>query len=337
MITALSDVLIIGAGPVGLFSIFTCGMQKLRCQVVDALEMIGGQCTALYPEKPIYDIPAYPKITAAHLIEQLHQQIQPFKPIFHLGQQVQELTRHGSYWQAVTSKNVKIQAKTVIIAAGVGAFGPNRPPLPDITSYEGKSVFYHVQQPQQFSGATIAIAGGGDSALDWTINLSPIAKKIYLIHRRSKFRAAPASLEQLDDLVRKGKVELVVPYQLQKLQGAGGQLQSVLVEDMDGNTRHLPAQILLAFFGLSSQLGPIADWGLSLHQHHIQVNPQNCSTNQQGIYAVGDIAVYPGKLKLILSGFSEAASAAHAIRQYLHPDEAVHFEYSTTSGVQPLS
>ncbi len=337
MMTALSDVLIIGAGPVGLFSIFACGMQKLRCQVIDALEMIGGQCTALYPEKPIYDIPAYPKITAAHLIEQLHQQIQPFKPIFHLGQQVQELTRHSSYWQAVTSKNVKIQAKTVIIAAGVGAFGPNRPPLPDITSYEGKSVFYHVQQPQQFSGATIAIAGGGDSALDWTINLSPIAKKIYLIHRRSKFRAAPASLEQLDDLVRKGKVELVVPYQLQKLQGAGGQLQSVLVEDMDGNTRNLPAQVLLAFFGLSSQLGPIADWGLSLNQHHIQVNPQHCSTNQQGIYAVGDIATYPGKLKLILSGFSEAASAAHAIRQYLHPDEAVHFEYSTTSGVQSLS
>ena len=337
MMTALSDVLIIGAGPVGLFSIFACGMQKLRCQVIDALEMIGGQCTALYPEKPIYDIPAYPKITAAHLIEQLHQQIQPFKPIFHLGQQVQELTRHSSYWQAVTSKNVKILAKTVIIAAGVGAFGPNRPPLPDITSYEGKSVFYHVQQPQQFSGATIAIAGGGDSALDWTINLSPIAKKIYLIHRRSKFRAAPASLEQLDDLVRKGKVELVVPYQLQKLQGAGGQLQSVLVEDMDGNTRNLPAQVLLAFFGLSSQLGPIADWGLSLNQHHIQVNPQHCSTNQQGIYAVGDIATYPGKLKLILSGFSEAASAAHAIRQYLHPDEAVHFEYSTTSGVQSLS
>ncbi len=331
------DVLIVGAGPVGLFSVFACGMQKLRCQVVDSLEMIGGQCNALYPEKPIYDIPAYPRITGADLIEKLQAQIAPFHPVFHLGNQIQQLHFYEGRWQAKTNKNLVINASAVIVAAGVGAFGPNRPPLANIEEYEGKSVFYHVRQPSQFAGKTIVIAGGGDSALDWAINLSPLTAKTYLIHRRQKFRAAPASLEKLEDLVKKGKIEVVVPYQLHELKGKNGFLTEMVLQDLDGHQKSLKADALLAFFGLSNQLGPIADWGLSLDHHHIKINPEHCATNQLGIYAVGDIAAYPGKLKLILSGFSEAASAAHAIRAYLRPDEVVHFEYSTTSGVNPLS
>lgn len=332
-----TEVLIIGAGPVGLFSVFACGMQKLHCQVVDSLEIIGGQCNALYPEKPIYDIPAYPLITGHDLIQKLQEQIAPFHPIFHLGQQIQQLRFKDGKWQATTNKNLVIEASAVIVAAGVGAFGPNRPPLPNIEEYEGKSIFYHVRQPTQFIGKTIVIAGGGDSALDWAINLSPLTAKTYLIHRRQKFRAVPSSLEKLEDLVKKGKVEVVVPFQLHELKGQNGLLSEVIVQDLDGHQKSLKAQALLAFFGLSNQLGPIADWGLALDHHHIKINPETCSTNQAGIYAIGDIASYPGKLKLILTGFSEASVAAHAIRAYLRPDEIVHFEYSTTSGVIPLA
>jgi thioredoxin reductase (NADPH) len=330
-----TDVAIIGAGPVGLFAVFECGMLKLRCHVIDALDEIGGQCVALYPEKPIYDIPAYPEIAAGTLIERLEEQARPFKPVFHLGQRVDGLTRLGGEagWRLETSAGTVIHACAVIIAAGVGAFGPNRPPLGGIESYEGRSVFYFVKRPEDLRGKRVVVAGGGDSAVDWAVLLAELAERVYVVHRRPKFRAAPESVARLHALEDAGRVELVIPYQLAELEGDGGELHAVVVRTLDGETRRLDADILLPFFGLSMNLGPIADWGLNLERNHIVIDPTTCATGQPGIFAVGDIATYPNKLKLILSGFSEAALAAHAIFPIAHPGEALHFEYSTTKGV----
>jgi thioredoxin reductase (NADPH) len=328
-----TDVVIIGAGPVGLFAVFECGMLKMRCHVIDALESTGGQCVAMYPEKPIYDIPGYPSIDAAALIQKLEEQAAPFSPAYHLGQQVEKLTQTGDRWLVETNVGTKIDTKAVIIAAGCGAFGPNRPPLDHLTEYEGKSVFYLVKRREDFRGKRIVIAGGGDSALDWTISLADIAEKIYVIHRRPKFRGAPESVARMEALAKTDKVELVVPYQLHSLEGAAGQLSAVNVATMEGEIRRLEADTLLPFFGLAMNLGPIASWGLNLERNHITVNPQNCATSAPGIFAIGDIATYPGKLKLILCGFAEAAMAAHAAHPLLHPGEALHFEYSTSKGV----
>jgi len=328
-----TDVVIIGAGPVGLFAVFECGMLKMRCHVIDALESTGGQCVAMYPEKPIYDIPGYPSIDAAALIQKLEEQAAPFSPTYHLGQQVEKLTQTGDRWLVETNTGTKIDTKVVIIAAGCGAFGPNRPPLDHLTDYEGKSVFYLVKRREDFRGNRIVIAGGGDSALDWTISLADIAEKIYVIHRRPKFRGAPESVARMEALAKTDKVELVVPYQLHSLEGAAGQLSAVNVATMEGEVRRLEADTLLPFFGLAMNLGPIASWGLNLERNHITVNPQNCATSAPGIFAIGDIATYPGKLKLILCGFAEAAMAAHAAHPLLHPGEALHFEYSTSKGV----
>ncbi|MDY0870837.1 NAD(P)/FAD-dependent oxidoreductase [Dongia rigui] len=328
-----TDVVIIGAGPVGLFAVFECGMLKMRCHVIDALESTGGQCVAMYPEKPIFDIPGYPSIDAAALIHKLEEQAAPFSPTYHLGQQVEKLTQAGDRWLVETNTGTRIDTKVVIIAAGCGAFGPNRPPLDHLADYEGKSVFYLVKRREDFRGKRIVIAGGGDSALDWTISLADIAEKIYVIHRRPKFRGAPESVARMEALAKTGKVELVVPYQLHSLEGAGGQLSAVNVATMEGDVRRLDADTLLPFFGLAMNLGPIATWGLNLERSHITVNPQNCATSAPGIFAIGDIATYPGKLKLILCGFSEAAMAAHAAHPLLHPGEALHFEYSTSKGV----
>ena len=328
-----TDVVIIGAGPVGLFAVFECGMLKMRCHVIDALESTGGQCVAMYPEKPIYDIPGYPSIDAAALIQKLEEQAAPFSPTYHLGQQVEKLTQTGDRWLVETNAGTKIDTKVVIIAAGCGAFGPNRPPLDHLADYEGKSIFYLVKRREDFRGKRIVIAGGGDSALDWTISLADIAEKIYVIHRRPKFRGAPESVARMEALAKTDKVELVVPYQLHSLEGAAGQLSAVNVATMEGDIRKLDADTLLPFFGLAMNLGPIATWGLNLERSHITVNPQNCATSAPGIFAIGDIATYPGKLKLILCGFSEAAMAAHAAHPLLHPGEALHFEYSTSKGV----
>lgn len=329
-----TDIVIIGAGPVGLFSIFEAGMLKMRCHVVDTLESVGGQCAALYPEKPIYDIPAHPKIEAIDLIRQLEAQAAPFNPVFHLGQQVMKVERVANgEWRVETSKGTTITCKAIIIAAGCGAFGPNRPPLDGLEAYEGKSVFYMVTQKESLRGKRIAIAGGGDSAVDWALLLADIAEHIYFIHRRPKFRAAPESVSQLEALAAKGKVEFVVPYQLSALEGANGQLSAVVVETMEGEKKTLDAQVLLPFFGLAMELGPIAEWGLNLELSNIAVNPATCETNQKGIYAVGDIATYPGKLKLILCGFAEAAMACHAAYPLVHNGKALHFEYSTSKGV----
>lgn len=328
-----TDVVIIGAGPVGLFAVFECGMLKMKCHVVDSLEHIGGQLTALYPEKPIYDIPGYPAIMAGELAARLEEQAEPFAPVYHLNQQVTNLRKTGDGFTVQTSTGTEIRCKAVIIAAGAGAFGPNRPPLDNLADYEGKSVFYMVRRKADFSGKRIVIAGGGDSAVDWALSLSDIAEKIYFVHRRDKFRAAPESVDQLRHIAASGKIEIVVPYQLHALAGSNGQLSGVEIADTDGKTRMLEADVLLPFFGLTPHLGPIAEWGLGVEQHHIPVNPHTAQTTVLGVFAVGDIATYPNKLKLILTGFAEAAQAAHAIHPLVFTGEALHFVYSTTKGV----
>jgi thioredoxin reductase (NADPH) len=329
-----TDVAIIGAGPVGLFAVFECGMLKMRCHVIDALDMQGGQCAALYPEKPIYDIPGYPRIGAAELVDRLAEQAAPFAPVYHLGQAVETIagSADGGFVLA-TASGTRITARAVIVAAGVGAFGPNRPPLADLADYEGKSVFYLVRRREDFRGKRVVIAGGGDSAVDWVLSLAEVADRVMVIHRRAKFRAAPESAARLQQLADDGRIDLVVPYQLHGLEGANGQLSHVIVADLEGGTKRLPADALLACFGLAMNLGPIAQWGLNLERNHIAVDPSTSATSAPGIFAIGDIATYPNKLKLILSGFAEAAMAAHAIYPLVHPGEALHFEYSTTKGI----
>lgn len=334
--THQSDVIIIGAGPVGLFAIFECGMMGLSCQVIDALDQVGGQCAALYPEKPIFDIPAYPTILAADLIENLKAQAAPFNPTYHLSQQVTSLQSKGEGYEIVTSKGHVLGAKCIIIAAGVGAFGPNRPPLEGIENYEATSIDYFITNKEKYRGKKVVIAGGGDSAVDWALSLEPIASKVYVVHRRPKFRAAPESVSKLNTLAENGAIELVVPYQLDGLQGNGQGLSGVTVATLEGEKKVLEADYLLPFFGLSMNLGPIAEWGLQLDKSHIQVDPTTMETSLKGIFAIGDIASYPHKLKLILSGFSEGAQAAHQARARIHPDQVFHFEYSTTSGVPGL-
>ena len=328
-----TDVVIIGAGPVGLFGVFECGMLKMKCHVVDSLEHTGGQCTALYPEKPIYDIPGWPVISGGDLIARLEEQAAPFKPVYHLNQQVVKLAGAAGNYSVTTSAGTEISCKAVIIAGGAGAFGPNKPPLANLAQFEGKSVFYMVKKRDDFKGKTIAIAGGGDSAVDWAVSLADVAQKIYFIHRRDKFRAAPESIDKLQAIAKTGKIEMVIPYQLHALHGQGGKLDGVEVADLDGKTKMLKADVLLPFFGLATQLGPIAEWGLNVEQHHIPVNPATSETSLKGVFAVGDIATYPRKLKLILTGFSEVAMAAHAIHPLVFPSEALHFVYSTTKGV----
>jgi thioredoxin reductase (NADPH) len=332
-----SDVAIIGAGPVGLFAVFECGMLKMRCHVIDALDIVGGQCAALYPEKPIYDIPGYPRIAAMELIDRLSEQAAPFSPHYHLGQRVESVVRDGDEWVLTTSANVVIRARAVIIAAGVGAFGPNRPPMDRLSEFEGKSVFYLVKRRDDLRGKRVVIAGGGDSAVDWALSLADVADRVMVVHRRDKFRAAPDSAAKLKTLAESGRIELVIPYQLDSLEGSGGRLAAVIVKDLDGKPRRLDADVLLPFFGLAMNLGPIAQWGLNLERNHIKVDPATAASSAPGIFAIGDIATYPGKLKLILSGFAEAAQAAHAAHPLVHPGEVLHFEYSTTSGVPGLA
>jgi len=328
-----TDVAIIGAGPVGLFAVFECGMLGMRCHVFDALDATGGQCAALYPEKPIYDIPGYPRIDAALLIERLAEQAAPFKPTYHLGHAVTGLEPHGDGFVVSSAGGVCLLARAVVIAAGGGAFGPNRPPLDGLAAFEGTSVFYLVRRREDFRDKCVVIAGGGDSAVDWALSLAELAARVMVVHRRAKFRAAPESLNRLEELAAAGTVELVTPYQLSGLEGADGRLSAVMVADLAGGERRLEADCLLPFFGLATQLGPLACWGLAFDDNRIVVDPATCATSRPGIFAIGDIATYPGKLKLILSGFAEAAAAAHAIHPLVHPGEALHFEYSTTKGI----
>ena len=330
-----TDVVIIGAGPVGLFGVFECGMLGMRCHVIDSLEDIGGQCRALYPEKPIFDIPGYPRIDAGELIDRLHEQAAPFAPVYHLSQQVTGYERSGNWHVVTTSTGTRIAARAVIIAAGAGAIGPNRPPLDGLESYEASgAVNYLVKKRADYAGKDIVIAGGGDSAIDWALSLSSVARKIYVVHRRDSFRASPDSVARLRALASTGDVvEMVIPYQLHALNGNGTTLESVSVADLDGATRVLPAQHLLAFFGMVPQLGALKEWDLGIALHHIPVDPATCATRLDGVFAIGDVAEYPRKLKLILTGFAEAAAAAHAIHPLVFDGAALHFEYSTSKGL----
>ena len=327
-----TDVVIIGAGPVGLFSIFECGMMKLKTHVIDTLTEVGGQCIALYPEKPIYDIPGHPKILAVDLIENLKKQAELFDPVYHLDQQVTHLEKRNSGWKIRTSKNTSIECKAVIIAAGAGAFGPNRPPLDNIEKYENKNVFYFVKNKEIFRNKKLVIAGGGDSAVDWALNLVDIAKHITVVHRRPKFRAAMENVSKLYELSKEGRIDLAIPYQLDSLHG-DEVLHAIGLKTLEGQEKRVEADALLALFGLSMNLGPLAEWGLGLEKSHITVDIGTYQTSARGIFAIGDVATYPTKQKLILTGFSEAASAAHEIRSIIYPGEVFHFQYSTTQGI----
>lgn len=329
------DVAIIGAGPSGLFSAFQAGMLGMKSAVIDALEAPGGQCSALYPEKPIYDIPAYPQIMAQDLVERLLQQAEPFAPEYLLNQQVVSVAQVDSGFNLQTSVGNNLTAKAIIIAAGAGSFGPNRPPLTNIEAFEGRSIFYMVTNREKFRGKNIVIAGGGDSAVDWALSLAEIAN-VAIVHRRDKFRAAPASVEKLHQLSTEGKLNIVTNYQLGRITGdvAEGVLQEVIVADLDGNEKSLKADILLPFFGLAQDLGPILNFGLNIDQHHIAVNYPYFETNIPGIYAVGDVATYSGKLKLILTSFAESAAALHHAYSRVFDGKALHFEYSTTKGIK---
>lgn len=329
-----TDVAIIGAGPTGLFAVFQCGMLGLRSSVIDSLPEIGGQCTALYPEKPIYDIPGCPEIEAFRLIENLERQARPFGPVYHLGQQAQKLARSGSNWIISTSAGTEIEAGAVIIAAGSGSFGPNRPPLENIEVFENKSVFYLIRDKSALAGKRIVIAGGGDSAVDWALNLAGTAKRLYMVHRRENFRAAPENTGKLNALVGKGLVELVAPYQLKSIEGSDGILETVTVSSVCGNgERVLEADVLLPFFGLAAKLGPLEDWGLDIVSGHIRIDQSTGETGLPGIFAAGDIVTYQGKLRLILTGFAEASQAAHSAFRLIRPDQELHFEYSTSKGI----
>jgi thioredoxin reductase (NADPH) len=328
---ASTDVIIVGAGPVGLFAVFQLGLAKLKAHLVDILDRPGGQCAELYPEKPIYDIPSVPVCTGQELTDRLIEQIKPFEPVFHLGEMAAALdkTRDGQ-WRLTTDLGTVLTAPVLVIAAGGGSFVPKRPPIPGIEAYEGSGVFYAVHKIEQFRGKRIVIAGGGDSALDWTVNLAPIAQSLTLIHRRPEFRAAPDTVGKMRALEEKGLVKFEIG-QPAALKGSDGKLEAVVVKRQDGSTFDLETDMLLPFYGLTMKLGPIADFGLNLNEDLIPVDTEKFETGTPSIFAIGDINTYPGKLKLILSGFHEAALMAQAAHRYVHPDKTLRFQYTTSS------
>ncbi|NWG93213.1 MAG: NAD(P)/FAD-dependent oxidoreductase [Parvularculaceae bacterium] len=324
-----TDAVIIGAGPCGLFAVFELGLLGIRAHVIDIQDKPGGQCAELYPEKPILDIPGIPVITGADLTLKLIEQIRPFGATFHLNEMADSLDKTGKGWRIRTDLGTTIDAKVVVVAAGGGSFTPKKPPIPGIEAYEGKSVFYAVRKRDAFAGKTLAIAGGGDSALDWTINLQPSAKKITLIHRRDEFRAAPESVEKMRALVAAGKIDLKIA-QIRGLEGANGEIRGVAVEDASGASV-VPCDTMLAFYGLTMKLGPIAEFGLNLHEERIAVDTEKFETSVPGIFCIGDMANYPGKLKLILSGFHEAALMSHGAFHYVFPEKKLKFQHTTSA------
>jgi thioredoxin reductase (NADPH) len=329
-----TDALIIGAGPVGLFAVFELGLLDIKAHLVDILDKPGGQCAELYPEKPIYDIPGLPSVTGQELTDRLMEQIKPFNPVFHLGERVESLARRDEGFDVTTDAGTKFHTKNVVIAAGGGSFMPKRPPLAGIEAFEGKSVFYALRRIEDFRGKHVVVAGGGDSALDWTLNLHPVAQSVTLVHRRADFRAAPDSVNKMRALADAGKLRFVIG-QMTRLEGADGQLSKVHVRGpLEGGGEGefaLDAERLLPFFGLTMKLGPVADWGLNLHENLIPVDTEKFETSETGIFAIGDINTYPGKLKLILSGFHEAALMARQAYHYTYPGKRFVFQYTTSS------
>lgn len=326
-----TDLVIVGAGPVGLFAVFEAGLLGLKCHLVDNLDKIGGQCIELYPDKPIYDIPAIPRCTGEELTDALLAQCRPFEPVFHLSQQAERLTKlDDGRWELVTSAGTVLRAPVVVIAAGAGSFVPRRLPLPGAEAYEGKSLFYAVRKMEAFRGRHVLVAGGGDSALDWVLNLQPIAASMALVHRRDEFRAAPDSVERMRALVAKGAMSLHFG-QVSALHGRDGELEGVTLTLTGAGEERIACDRLLAFFGLKMELGPLADWGLNLDRNLIVVDTAAFETSVPGIFAIGDICTYPGKLKLILSGFHEAALMCQKAFTYCRPGGKLVFRYTTSS------
>ena len=325
-----TDALIVGGGPVGLFAVFELGLLDIKAHVVDILDRPGGQCAELYPEKPIYDVPGIVVVTGQELTDRLMEQIKPFGAEFHFSQRIETLERLDGGFRLTTDIGTVFECKVLVIAAGGGSFTPKRPPLPGIERYEGTSVFYSVRKMDSFRGRDVLIVGGGDSALDWTLNLQPVAKSLTLLHRRSEFRAAPASVQKMLELVEKGDISFKLG-QVTELHGEDGKLTSVTVKGADGTTFEQKADVMMPFFGLTMKLGPVADWGLNLEENLIPVDTAKFETSEPRIFAIGDINTYPGKLKLILSGFHEAALMAQAAHKYVYPDKKLIFQYTTSS------
>ena len=326
-----TDVLIIGAGPCGLFAVFELGLLDMKAHLVDILDKAGGQCAELYPEKPIYDIHGIAMVTGQGLTEALMAQIKPFHPTFHLGEMIEKVEKIGDPAFRVTTDAGKVfECKVVVIAAGGGSFQPKRPPVPGIEAYEGTSVFYSVRKMEQFRDKNLLIVGGGDSALDWTLNLHPIASRVTLLHRRDDFRAAPHSVEQMRALVAAGKMELKIG-QVSALEGEDGKLKGATIKGSDNSVEQIDCDTILPFFGLTMKLGPVAHWGIELEHNLVPVETSAFETSVPGIFAIGDINTYPGKLKLILCGFHEGALMAQKAHRYVYPDKRLVFQYTTSS------
>ena len=329
-----TDAVIIGAGPVGLFAVFELGLLDIKAHLVDILPKIGGQCSELYPEKPIYDIPGYPVVKGQELTDSLMKQIEPFQPVFHLEQMVTSVENTGTddapLFKVTTNTGTVLICKSVIIAAGGGLFQPKRPGIPNIRDYEGTGVFYAVRKRDDFKGKDVVIAGGGDSALDWAIDLQPIVRSMTIVHRRKGFSAAPHSVEKMNALVEEGKINFELG-QVAEIKGTAPHISSLIIKQDAEATKECPCDILLPFFGLTMEIGPFGEWGLDLHDKLITVDTEKFETNRPGIFAIGDINWYPGKLKLILCGFHEGALAAQKIHHYVYPEKRLLFQYTTSS------
>jgi thioredoxin reductase (NADPH) len=328
-----TDICIIGAGPVGLFAVFEAGLLKMRCHLIDYLPQVGGQLSEIYPQKPIYDIPGYPEIKAQELVDNLMGQIKPFKPTFTLGERVDHLAKQedGSF-MITTNDQTKVHAKVIVIAGGLGVFEPRKPALDKLDHFEGKGVAYMVKNPETFRNKKVVLAGGGDSALDWAIYLADVAERVTLVHRNETFRGAPDSAAKVFDLANNGKIDLILSANLKELSG-NGKLSSIKLESKNKEELTIDTDYLIPLFGLSPKLGPIADWGLNIDKNAIEVDTRDYSTGVDRIYAIGDINTYPGKLKLILCGFHEAAIMMHSAFKHVYPDQKLSFKYTTVNGV----
>jgi thioredoxin reductase (NADPH) len=332
-----TDIGIIGAGPTGMFAVFEAGLLKMHCHLIDSLPQAGGQLSEIYPQKPIYDIPGYPAVNAQELVDKLSEQIAPFHPGYTLGERVETLQKQeDGTWLIGTNDGTQINCKVVVIAGGLGCFEPRKPEVDRLTEFEGKGVMYAVRNPEVFRDRNIVIAGGGDSALDWTIFLANVAKKVTLVHRGDTFRGAPDAAEKVAELAKTGVIDLVLKSRVVALDGAG-HLEQITITGPDGQNKHLQADNFIPLFGLSPKLGPIENWGLNIDKAAIEVNTFDYSTNVEGIYAIGDINTYPGKLKLILCGFHEAALMAQSAFKHVYPDQRLTFKYTTVYGITELA
>ncbi|MBN8684049.1 MAG: NAD(P)/FAD-dependent oxidoreductase [Chitinophagales bacterium] len=332
-----TDILIIGAGPVGLFSVFEAGLLKLRCHLIDALPQAGGQLTEIYPKKPIYDIPGYPSVLAGDLVQNLLKQIEPFEPGFTLGERADSMEKlEDGRFQLTTTDGTVHRAPVIFIAGGLGSFEPRKPPIDNIEAFENRGIDYFVRNPENYRDRKIVIAGGGDSALDWSIFLADVAKELTLIHRRTEFRGALDSVEKVQELAAAGRIRLVTNAQVTGLQG-NGQLSGVVVQHDTEGEFEIAADNFIPLFGLTPKLGPIGEWGLAVDKGAVEVNTFDYSTNVPGIFAIGDINTYPGKLKLILCGFHEATLACQSAFKIVHPDKKLSFKYTTVTGIEGIA